>query len=193
MRLLRAFVAASLLACSPAGLFGCGPKGPSPQLIAEMAKAEALESQGCCTCLKESLAIFEKLRQAKVPPPGIAEKVFDTALLIAAREKDLGIPSEESTKKARTLLVDSRQPVLDAYELIIGDSAGLDPEMRAFVTGRNRPALAPDNPVRRALDVFPPTDLTAKYVALSIDCEQQKLIENVDMKTLVTTYSGSPL
>lgn len=171
----------------------CGPKRPSPQLIAEMAKAESLQSQGCYTCLKESLAIFEKLRREKVPPSGVAEKVFDTALLIAAREKDLGIPSEESAKKARSLLVDSRQPVLDAYELIIGDSTGLDPEMRAFVTGRNRPPVAPDNPVRRALDVFPPTDLTAKYIALSIDCEQQKLAESVDMKTLVTTYSGSPL
>jgi len=171
----------------------CGPKGPSPQLIAEMARAEALQSQGCYTCLRESLAIFEKLRQARVPPPSIAEKIFDTALLLATREKDLGIPADESTKKAKSLVVPSRQPVLDAFELIIGDSTGLDPEMRAFVTGRNRPAVTPDNPVRRALDVFPPTDLTAKYVALSIDCEQQKLIESVDMKTLVTTYAGSPL
>ena len=189
---LRTLIAIGLLACSPIGL-ACAPKGPSPQLLAEAARAEALQSQGCYTCLKESLAIFEKLRQAKVPPPGIAERVFDTALLIAAREKDLGIPTDDSTKKAKNLVVPSRQPVLDAFELIIGDSSGLDPEMRAFVTGRNRPPVAPDNPVRRALDAFPPTDLTAKYVALSIDCEQQKLIESVDIKTLVATYSGSPL
>src|ERR1051325_8213226 len=146
-------------------LAACAPKGPSPQLLAEAARAEALQSRGCYTCLKESLAVFEKLRQAKVPPPGIAEKVFDTALLIAAREKDLGIPSDESTKKAKSLVVPSRQPVLDAFELIIGDSSGLDPEMRAFVPGRNRPAVAPDNPFRRALDAFPPTDLTAKYTS----------------------------
>src|SRR4026208_379271 len=113
MRLLRAFVAASLLACSPAGLFGCGPKGPSPQLIAELAKAEALQSEGCYTCLKESLAIFEKLRQAKMPPVGVAEKAFDTALLIAVREKELGIPSEDAMARAKALVMPLRQPVFD--------------------------------------------------------------------------------
>ena len=190
---LRIF-AASLLACWPAGLFvACAPKGPSPQTLAEMAKAESLQSEGCYTCLKESLAIFEKLRVAKVQPADLAEKIFDTALLIAIREKDLGIPSDESMAHAKSVVVPSRQPLLDAAELIVGDTSGLDPEMRALVTGRNRPALAPDNPPRRALDAFPQTDLTAKYVALSIDCEQQKLIESVDMKALAATYSGSPL
>jgi tetratricopeptide (TPR) repeat protein len=171
----------------------CAPKGPSPQVLAEMAKAEALQSQGCYTCLKESLAIFEKLGQAKIQPAGLAEKIFDTALLIAVREKDLGIPADDAMGAARRLAVASRQPLLDAAELIIGDSSGLDPEMRSFVTGRNRRALEPDNPTRRALDAFAETDLPAKYIALSIDCEQQKLIESVDLKSLSATYAGSPL
>jgi len=171
----------------------CAPKGPSPQLIAELAKAEALQSQGCYTCLIESLAIFEKLLQAKVQPAGVAEKAFDTALLVAVREKELGMPSDEAMAKAKRLVVPLRQPVLDAAELIIGDSTGLDPEMRAFATGRNRPAVDPDNPKRRALDAFPQSDLAAKYVGLAIDCEQQKLIESVDMKALTAAYAGSPL
>jgi tetratricopeptide (TPR) repeat protein len=172
---------------------GCAPKGPSPQLLAEMAKAEALQSEGCYTCLKESLAIFEKLSQAKVPPAGIAEKRFDTALLIAIREKELSVPGDESFARARKLVMPARQAVLDAAELIVGDTTGLDPDMRALVTGRNRPPVEPDNPKRRALDAFPQTDLTAKYIALSIDCEQQKLIESVDMKALTAAYAGSPL
>jgi len=176
-----------------AAVAACAPKGPSPQLLAEMAKAEALQSQGCYACLKESLAIFERLGQAKVQPAGLAEKAFDTALLIAVREKELGIPADDSMAAARKRVVASRQPVLDAAELIIGDSTGLDPEMRSFVTGRNRPAVEPENPKRRALDAFAQTDLTAKYVALAVDCEQQKLIESVDMKALTAAYSGSPL
>ena len=67
---------------------GCAPKGPSPQLLAEMAKAEALQSAGCYACLKESLGLFEKIGAAREPPAGIAEKTFDTALLIAIREKE---------------------------------------------------------------------------------------------------------
>jgi len=191
---LRALIPIGLFVCLPVGLLcACAPKGPSPQLIAEMAKAEALQSQGCYTCLKEALAIFEKLLQAKVQPAGVAERVFDTALLVAVREKELGMPSDESMVKAKGLVVPLRQPVMDAAELIIGDSTGLDPEMRAFVTGRNRPALDPDNPKRRALDAFPPSDLAAKYIGLAIDCEQQKLIESVDMKALTAAYAGSPL
>jgi len=191
---VRRFLAAVLLACWPAGLFGCAPKGPPPQLLAEMAKADALVSEGCYTCLKESLAIFEKLRQAKVQPAGVAEKTFDTAVLIAIREKELGIPGGDSMALARKLVVPARQAVLDAAELIIGDTTGLDPEQRVLVTGnRNRPGLEPDNPKRRALDAFPTTDLTAKYVGLAIDCEQNKLLEGVDIKTLTSTYSGSPL
>ena len=172
---------------------GCAPKGPPPQLLAEMAKAEALQSEGCYACLKESLAIFEKIRQAKIPPAGVAEKAFDTALLIAIREKELGIPGDESLARARQLVLPTRQAVLDAAELIVGDTTSLDPEMRALLTGRNRPALDPDNPRRRALDAFPPADLTAKYVELAIDCEQQKLSEGLDMKTLAASYAGSPL
>jgi tetratricopeptide (TPR) repeat protein len=182
-----------LSGCLPVCLSGCAPKGPSPQLVAEFAKAEALQSEGCYSCLKESLAIFDKLAQAKVQPPGVEEKRFDTALLVAIREKELGMPSDEAMARARRLVVPSRQPVLEAAELIVGDSTGLDPEMRAFVMGGRRPPIEPGNPARRALDAFPPSDLTAKYVGLAIDCEQQKLIESVDMKALTAQYSGSPL
>ena len=189
----RASALIALLACWLASLLACAPKGPSPQLTAEFAKAEALQSEGCYTCLKESLAIFDKLQQAKAPPAGVAEKRFDTTLLIAIREKELGIPSDVAMANAKSLVMPLRQPLFDAAELIIGDSSGLDPEMRAFVTGRNRPPVEPDNAKRRALDAFPATDLAAKYVALSIDCEQQKLIESVDMKALTTAYAGSPL
>ena len=191
---LRALIRIGLLALSPIGLFSaCAPKGPSPQLLAEVAKADALQSQGCYNCLKESLAIYEKHLTAKVQPPGLREKAFDSALLISIREKQLGMPSDDSAAKARQLVVATRQPLLDAYELILGDTTGIDPEMRAFVTGRDRPPVEPDNPKRRALDALPPTDLAAKYVALSIDCEQQKLSESIDMKALASTYSGSPL
>jgi tetratricopeptide (TPR) repeat protein len=187
----RAMTAVGLLACWSAGLTSCAPKGPSPQLVAEAAKAEALQREGCYTCLKESLGLFEKLLLAKVQPPGIAEKAFDTALLLAIREKELGIPGDASMQRARSLVVPARQPLLDAAELIIGDTTGLDPEQRAAVTGRVRPPLELDHPKRRALDAF--ADIPAKYVGLAIDCEQQTLIEKVDVKALTTSNADVPL
>jgi tetratricopeptide (TPR) repeat protein len=175
-------------------LSGCAPKGPSPQFLAEIAKAEALLGEGCHTCLKQSLALFEKHAAAKVPLPGAKEGAFNAALLIAIREGELGIPNEASWDTARRLAMPSRQPVLDAAGLIIGDITALDPEQRAQRIGvRARPPLEPDNPTRRALDAAPESDVTAKYVALSIDCEQQKLSEKIDMRGLTAVYSGVPL
>lgn len=175
-------------------LSGCAARGPSPQLVADMAKAQALLSQGCYTCLQESLAIFEKQLTAKKPMMGAREGAFDAAILIALRDKELGIPGDGSMANARQLVTPLRQPVLDAAELVIGDTTALDPEQRAAFTGRNgRPAVELDNPKRRALDTAPQTDLAAKYVALSIDCEQQKLIEGVDVPAMTTMWADVPL
>ena len=175
-------------------LAGCAAKGPPPQFLAEIAKAEALLAEGCYMCLKESQALFEKHANAKVPLAGAKEGAFNAALLIAVREQELGMPGDESWRQARARVLPARQPVLDAAELIIGDTTALDPEQRAAITGvKGRRPVAPDNPVRRALDAAPSHDITAKYVALSIDCEQQKLIESVDVRSIADAYAGVPL
>src|SRR5215204_1833781 len=110
---LRA-LAVGLLACWPAGLFGCAPKGPSPQMVADVARADALLRSGCYTCLKEALAIYDKNAAAKVPVPGAREGQFNAVLLIAIREKELSVPGDQSMALARTLVLPSRQAVLDA-------------------------------------------------------------------------------
>ena len=157
-------------------------------------EGHSLVQQGCYTCLKEALAIYDKHAAAKVPIPGAREGQFEAALLIAIREGELGIPNEAAWARARSLVLPARQAVLDAAELIIGDTTSLDPEQRAQRTGvRGRPPVDPDNPKRRALDAALEKDYTARYVALSIDCEQQKLIESVDMKALTAAYAGVPL
>lgn len=185
---LRTLVAALVLVA------GCAARAPmQPSYVAEMAKGEALLSDGCYTCLQQSLALFEKALTLKSPPAGAAEKAFDAALLIWIREKELSIPNDESLARVKRLLIPARQPLFDAAQLIIGDTTGLDPEMRARVTGRGRPPLETDNPQRRALDFAPDTDLAARYVALSIDCEQQKLVEGVDFRAMTSNFSGVPL
>lgn len=187
----------------------CAARGPAPQLVAELAKAEALLNEGCYTCLKQALALYAKLAAAKTPLQGAHEGTFNVALLLALREKELGIPGDDAMAKALRFLTSasqshssvapgmpltiSRQSVFDAAGLIVGETGGLDPEQRALVTGRQRPPLEPDNPKRRALDAATVADITAKYVALSIDCEQQTLIESVDMRSMAAIYAGVPL
>ena len=185
----------------------CAARGPSPQLVAEAAQAEAAFRAGCYTCLKASLATYERHLRVKQPPVGTGERAFDAALLIAIREKELGLPGDASMTRALRLLTSvspssvaqdkratlSRQSVFDAAQLFIGDTTGLDAEQRAQLGPRTRPQLEPGNPPRRALDSAPGTDLAAKYVALAIDCEQPKLAESVDVKGLLSAYDGVPL
>src|SRR5687768_2218792 len=82
----------------------CAARGAVPQLAAETAEAEAAFRAGCYTCLKESLAISERHLQTKQPPAGALERAFDAALLIAIREKELGIPNDAAMTKALRLL-----------------------------------------------------------------------------------------
>ena len=187
----------------------CAARGPSPQVLAEMAKAESLVRQGCHTCLTEALAIYERNAALKQAPPGAARGAFDAAVLLAVREKELGIPGDAYGFRAVELakrvpvtvpVVKGKpvpvsippQTVLDAAALVTGETSGLDPEMRGALN-RGRLPLEPNFPRRRALDAALETDLAARYVALTIDCEQPKLIENVDMKALAAQYEAVPL
>ena len=157
-------------------LAACAPKGPSPQTVAELARAESLLRNGCYDCLKEAQALYTKLKNLK--------GMEDTSILIAVRERELGIPTD---------FVLPAGPVADAARLIVGETSGMDPIQRAELTGRGRPPTQKDNPIRRALDPLFGTDLAATYVALAIDCESPALIQGVDMAGLTKQYDGVPL
>lgn len=162
----------------------CAPKGPSPQLVADIAKADASLRAGCYTCLQEALAIYQKNK--------VAQGAFDAALLLAIRERELGIPAQQSWDRATSLALPASKPVLDAAALVIGETGGFDPEQRAAESKARRP-IDPGNPVRVALEPLFGKDPVATYVALSLDCESPKIIETLDMAGLTKQFSGQPL
>jgi tetratricopeptide (TPR) repeat protein len=84
--------------------------------------------------------------------------------------------------------------LLDAAGLVIGETAGLDPEQRINYIGvRGRPPLEATNPQRRALDAWVDTDPVAQYVALMIDCEQLNMREAVKPADILAKHTGVPL
>jgi tetratricopeptide (TPR) repeat protein len=190
-------------------LTSCAARGPSPQVIAEFGKANSLLREGCYTCLKEAQTIFERLSAPPKPASGALRGAFDATVLIAMREKELGLPADASLDRARqhaTHLVDPKEKgatapaslspaaLLAAAELVVGETAGLDPEMRSKLIGvRGRPPVAKDNPQRRALDAWVDTDVVAQYVALMIDCEQLNMRESVRPADVLAKYTGVPL
>ena len=66
-------------------LAGCAARAPSPQVVAELGKANALLREGCYACLKEAQTIFERLSVPPRPAPEAAEGAFEATLLIAMR------------------------------------------------------------------------------------------------------------
>ena len=194
------------LACFVVVVSACAARGPSPQLLAELGKADALVREGCYACLKEALAIYERLAVAQRPPDGSRQGAFDAARLIALREKELGLPFEaamDRARKASAQLPSVAPPavptqiaaalVIAAAGLFIGETSGMDPEQRAQFTGRGIPALDPTAPGRRALDNAPASDFIAAYLGLAIDCEQTRLRDSIDMAALKARYAGVPL
>ena len=166
-------LAVGVLALSAA----CAPKTAAPpQSAAELARAESLLRTGCYTCLKEAHAIYTKFKNVK--------SVDDTAVLIAVRERELGIPAE---------LAMPPSVLVDAASLVIGETSGMDAIQRAVLTGKGRPPIEKDNAVRRALDPLVGTDLAATYVALAIDCESPQLVQTVDMAGLTKQFENVPL
>jgi tetratricopeptide (TPR) repeat protein len=194
-------------------LAGCAARGPSPQVVAELGKANALLREGCYSCLKDAQAIFERLSAPPAPAPGAERGAFEATLLIAMREKELGLPADASLDRAKQHanrignpkagvastkagVVASVSPaaLLDAAALVIGETAGLDPEQRSKYIGvRGRPPLEATNPQRRALDAWVGTDPVAQYVALMIDCEQLNMREAVKPADILAKYTGVPL
>ena len=201
------------------GLVACAARGPSPQVVAELGKATALVREGCYTCLKDAQSIFEGLSALPRPAAGAAQGAFEATLLMAMREKELGLPADASLARARqhasrignpkegaaSTATVSPSVLLDAAALVIGETAGLDPEQRAQLTGRIRPVLDPSNPQRRALDTWLEASPVALYVALMIDCEQPgpqggnrlgletRLRQSAIPATILASYDGVPL
>ncbi len=173
-------------------------------MVADLGQATALVREGCYSCLKDAQAMFERLAAPPRPAPGAAAGAFGATLLIAMREKELGIPAEASLARARQQATKLGNPkegiaptispavLLAAAALVNGETAGLDPEQRAQFFG-TRPALDPANPARRALDPWAGTDPVAQYVALMIDCEQTRLRESVKPADVLAQYPGVPL
>lgn len=160
----------------------CAPKGPSRQALAELARADTLLREGCYTCLRDALAIYERHKH----PQGS----FDATLLIGIREKELGMAS---TPPAAAPSTPRDQSLLAAADLITGELSGLDPVQRAALTGRTKRPIDKDNPLRRSLDPLFGSDLAATYVALTIDCESASIAESVDVNALRQTYENVPL
>jgi tetratricopeptide (TPR) repeat protein len=112
-------------------LTGCAararvPAGPT------IAEAEQLVTAGCYTCLVDALKVYDAILASR-PSPRVTRGAFRTAVLLAAREKELGLPASEYLERARTLASslgpeEHARLALDIAAALPWDQSGLSKE-----------------------------------------------------------------
>ncbi|MEX2272370.1 MAG: hypothetical protein WD690_12905 [Vicinamibacterales bacterium] len=73
------------------------------QQAQQLAEADALFVRGCYSCLTKAFKTYDALRLAGYQPPVTSGRAFDTAILLAAREKELAMEAEGWIEKAEEL------------------------------------------------------------------------------------------
>lgn len=150
-----------------------------------MARAQSLASAGCYSCLVEALAIYEKA--------GATQAAFETALLVALREKELGIPEDTSLAKAGALATAAGADAVllrEVADYTPVEPTGQDPDKYAQRNTRDRRTRAGE--LRALLETTTPSLLNA-YLEVSLDCDDPKARALVKPADLVATYSDTPL
>jgi tetratricopeptide (TPR) repeat protein len=148
----------------------CAQRTPPQVSPADLARAESLATAGCYSCLVQALAIYEK------QGPSLA--TFETALFVALREKELGIPEEASLAKARDLaarLAPSAPtaPLLaEVADYTPAEPTGRDPDKFALLNTRERRARRAG--LRPLLDALPAPSLLTTYLKVSLDCDDPR-------------------
>lgn len=188
----------------------CAARGPAvtSSQLSDLARADALVRDGCYRCLQEALRVYVRLTDppAQRPLPRALRGAFDVSLLLAAREKEIGLPADASLARARALLSrmspaqsgthEDLSMRLAAAEAIVGEASGLDAEER-----QHRGAGAPQHDVgaltiQRLAQAFlesGQTDLIAAYLALGIDCGQPANRRLIPPASMLAQHGGPAL
>jgi tetratricopeptide (TPR) repeat protein len=125
-----------LTSCACAGRATATAVPPPPPV--DLTPADAMLEAGCYRCLLEAIAVYEDALGRSEPPPVARARAFDTALLLALREKELGLPATPWLDRASALAIEEERPYLEVAAGLPWTTAGaavdFEPDVR--LTGR---------------------------------------------------------
>ena len=142
-----------------------------------LAAADAKVLEGCYHCLQDARHTFERLAAGKKSKdsPAIAARLFETDILIALREKELGLDSRGAMERAST--VAPRVPVTFEASRVIAladralpDGNAYPLEATAALLRRNKQFVDKLDAELGWIEQAPLTPAVRKYIALAVDC-----------------------
>jgi len=182
-----------------AGLAGCAARSVAPETAGRLAAADAQIRQGCYRCLEAAIGTLEAAGSGPDAAAGaVAERLFEARLLLALRQRELGIDAATSFAAARAaatrVRVEAGRPPLAALIDLAETSAG-DPSAQMMGTR----ALPYQQHYARVADLLKavspllPASRLGSYVSLSAACEDRDLSALLDRASIAAAHPSTPL
>lgn len=164
---------------SLAGLTACKsapkkPPAPDPN-IALLAEADTKFLEGCYDCLLEARIAYERVAAGPARPT-VINRLFETNLLIALREKEFALDSSDALSRARQIATELAPDVAADRVLAIVDAVPEDDQgathKEALAFSRAHAAFLPkvDAEVEWLKTGGSLLPVVREYLALSLDC-----------------------
>ena len=212
---LRAAIVASLLvsslACAPATRSGVRP---TPVDVAALEReGDAELGRGCYLCLRSAADKYEAAIAAGAP--GLDPKAAGAWVLVAVRERELGLKSSDALERARRHRAPPFEELVDAYVMIASAlpllPAGTSVESRAESVKGSRELMGDSIRQMREQIAAPPaeptphpalrlirdrarqaSDLVSRYLDASITCAGLDRVTRVLLPGVAPTPTPSP-
>jgi tetratricopeptide (TPR) repeat protein len=199
---MRAVRTSILVLAAAAAAAGCAPRPlldprPGMEVTAELEKADALVRAGCYACLTDALTIYERAAATGLAP--VAERrAIDTLLLLALRERELGLDGGNALQRAVGLA--SRQPppvdidvFLSVAEAQPWHPGGVSKERQESLLPSLRTLFKSWPAWRARLAPGAERDLLRAYYLLALDCTRRSYQGDGDVPPWQPPASAPPL
>lgn len=179
----------------------CAARARAREYRARLARADSLVAAGCYRCLKSAFATYEALLEASFQRDEVLPRAYDTALLLAVREKELGLPAAPWIDRAKALPI-ARAEGGEARLLIevanglpwnrdrFGPEAGQAQGKRTQESRRHAPQWY------AALSKLSTSSRVGAYLLVAVTCEYRSDIpaaKSFDPARLLRTYPEQAL
>jgi hypothetical protein len=156
---------------------GCASARIKKENALALAAADAKVLEGCYDCLQDARRTYERLAAGKhaKSSPAVVARLFETDVLIALRDKELGLDSRGALDRARALVPRLPATLEPSRVLALADNSL--PDGNAYPLKVTEGLLRGHKPFVDKLDAelawieeAPLTPAVRRYIALAVDC-----------------------
>jgi tetratricopeptide (TPR) repeat protein len=173
----RRWLASVVALFAAATSVGCASARIKKENALALASADAKVLDGCYGCLHDARRVYERLTtgQKGKNSSGIVARLFESDILIALREKEMGLDSRAAMERARSLV--PRVPATLEPERVLALADHVMPDGNAYPLRVSEARLRSYKPFVDKLDAelawieqAPLTPAVRTYIALAADC-----------------------